>query len=93
MPEVRVGQIWQDNDKRSGFRQLKVMSIEPAKFRRRAKTGWIVAEGSVARCSVRTSVDGMFGTRLVSVRSDRFKPNSTGYRLVAESEAQLEQQQ
>lgn len=66
MSEVRVGQVWADNDSRSEGRKLMVMAITDGK----------------AICSVAWP-DNKTRKR-TAIRLDRFKPTSTGYRLVSD---------
>ena len=56
---VKVGQVWQDNDARSGGRQGRVLEVTETHAR----------------------VEWYSGTS-TKVRLDRFKPTSTGYRLI-----------
>lgn len=66
MTDVRVGQVWADNDYRSEGRTVMVMEIV----------------GDSAICSV------AFGNNKTRKRTKillrRFRPNSTGYRLIAD---------
>ncbi len=78
--EVRVGQIWADNDKRSQGRRLRVVAIEPAvpaTPHHRA-----VPERAVVRDINEAPHKGF--TR---VRLDRFRPTSNGYRLIKDVDA------
>lgn len=80
--EVKVGQVWADNDKRSAGRHVLVVEILPAipaephrlAVPARAKVVLCTADGTVIR------VNGK-DTR-TKIRLDRFRPTSTGYRLV-----------
>lgn len=63
--EIRVGQIWEDNDKRFGTRRLRIEQIG---------VSHVVVENVETR-------------RRTNVAIQRLRPNSTGYRLVAEPEA------
>ena len=81
-PEVRVGQVWADNDVRSEGRTLRVVSIV----------------GDKARCEVVTNSHGVQRRldnpaldwyqprdrrgQNTSIALRRFKPTKTGYRLV-----------
>lgn len=66
---VREGQVWADNDRRSRGRTLKVVRVENGR----------------ALCVVLTDgphpIRSAVG-RTVAIKLDRFKPTSTGYRLV-----------
>jgi len=68
MPEVRVGQIWADNDKRSRGRKVRVVEV------------------GETHATVEEVVTGWTGRppRRTRIRLDRFRPTSTGYRLVSE---------
>ena len=69
-PVVRVGQVWADNDKRAQpNRRLRVVEMLP--------------NGAV--CEVfYEGVPAVDKPRRVAVMLRRFRPNSTGYRLVSE---------
>ena len=74
--EVKVGQIWVDCDWRAkGKRKVKVIEIA------------IVGTGGSARVEVLTDRNGHKPNpnhsrrRFTTIRLDRFKPGSTGYRL------------
>lgn len=86
--EVGVGQIWQDTDKRVEFRQLKVISLG-FRERRTGRVGSRIERIPVAHCLARRSPTAPFTGREMTIQVSRFKPNSTGYRLVAESEDAL----
>lgn len=55
---VKVGQVWQDNDKRSSYRKGRVIAVSDT----HARMDW--------------------GTTKTSIKLTRFKPTSTGYRLI-----------
>jgi len=59
--DVKPGQVWADNDKRSRGRQVKILEVY--------ETHALVQSPS-----------GM--GRVTKIRLDRFRPNSTGYRLL-----------
>lgn len=66
-PDVRVGQIWQDCDKRlRGERTLEVLQRLP--------------NGAVCRVFFRGEPMRNKPTTVILLR--RFRPNSTGYRLI-----------
>lgn len=70
--QVKVGQVWVDNDKRSTGRHVKVMAIE------------VVDKRAVVRpCN---PSGGLIGARITRIRLDRFRPTGTGYRLVRDVE-------
>ncbi len=58
-PEVRGGQVWADNDKRSTGRTITILDVD----------------------SRRATVKSNFG-RTSNVLLARFRPTSTGYRLI-----------
>ena len=67
--EVKVGQVWADNDPRSVGRTIKVIAIGTHS----------------ARCETLTPVEGssrdsVGKTRMVAL--DRFRPTTNGYRLI-----------
>jgi thioredoxin reductase len=69
MPEVKVGQVWADNDPRSAGRTIKVISVGT----------------NTVRCEVLTVATGSSTRRLGSttmISRDRFRPTSNGYRLI-----------
>lgn len=72
-PQVRVGQVWKDCDKRMGERYLKVMRI-------------IKPANDIAVCLLCSAngetLDGYMATR-ISIR--RMKPGATGYRMVRDA--------
>ena len=69
--EVKVGQVWADNDRRSAGRHLRVVAMEA---------------GDDGRAVVQpcTSQGALIADRQTRIRRDRFKPTSTGYRLVVD---------
>lgn len=73
MTEVKVGQVWQDCDKRMSGRCIRVMAIKDGK----------------ALCSraVQSSWGEWFRLpgRQVRISLSRFKPTSTGYRLLEDA--------
>jgi hypothetical protein len=81
VPEVRVGQVWADNDKRSAGRTLRIEHI-----------GYEDHDGNevppYAACRVLTNKPGCRTGHQVAIRLARFKPISTGYRLVSESDGE-----
>jgi hypothetical protein len=74
LPDVRPQQVWADNDARSAGRTLRVDAID----------------GQQAVCTVLTTAAGAIGTpgRSVRIAVRRFRPTSTGYRLLTDSPAQ-----
>ena len=71
--QVKVGQVWKDNDKRGPQRYIRVVSIE----------------GDKATCArVMFGTPGEFVDSPVKVKTKialrRFRPTSTGYVLVTE---------
>jgi hypothetical protein len=70
IPDVRVGQVWADSDKRSAGRHLLVDLIVGDK----ARVLLCTADGQVIRANGKATVS--------AIRLDRFRPTSTGYRFV-----------
>jgi hypothetical protein len=70
-PTVRPGQIWADNDKRSSGRKVRVLHVGET----HATVQEEFPEGTAGRRKPRQS----------RIRLDRFRPTSTGYRLVQEA--------
>ncbi|MEU3046183.1 hypothetical protein ABZ705_06545 [Streptomyces sp. NPDC006984] len=66
-PDVRGGQVWADNDKRSGGRTVRVDEVDVR----------------YAYCTVLTSATpgGSTGQR-TRIALERMRPTSTGYRLL-----------
>lgn len=65
--DVKVGQVWADNDWREAGRQMRVDRIE----------------GDHAFCTVTAQKDGKLNRRKrTRIRLDRFKPTQRGYVLV-----------
>lgn len=64
MPDVKVGQVWEDNDPRTYKRPLRVLSLDDTHATVQSPSGM----GRVTR-----------------IRLDRFKPTSTGYRLIKDA--------
>ncbi|MFI7468183.1 DUF6354 family protein [Nonomuraea sp. NPDC049646] len=71
-PSVRVGQVWADNDKRSEGRRIRVLEVD-------------ATHATVTPVDVRGMVDSRTQQRRTRIRLDRFRPTSTGYRLVQEA--------
>lgn len=63
MTEVKVGQVWEDCDKRMAGRRIVVQRIE-GRYAVCRRQGWLSRSG------------------MTRIRLDRFKPTSTGFRLV-----------
>lgn len=76
-PDVRVGQIWAANDRRTAGRKLKVVAIEPAHY----DNGRPIPTKAVVH-NMNAAPDKGF-TR---IRLDRFQPTSSGYKLVQDVE-------
>lgn len=78
-PDVRIGQVWADNDKRSTGRHLKVIAF----------TDFAAAAGGKPRSAVVVLCTPNGRTiytngkaRRTRIKLARFRPTSTGYRLV-----------
>lgn len=70
-PDVRVGQVWRDNDPRSAPRHVRVVEID----------------GTYATAVLVNGAGRHWGReRRSRIRLDRFRPTSTGYRLVQDVE-------
>lgn len=63
MSEVKVGQVWEDCDRRMHGRRVEVLEVD------------------ATHALVKVATTG----RRTRIRLDRFKPVSTGYRLVGEA--------
>lgn len=74
---VRVGQIWQDCDKRVGTRKVQVTGF------------WWPGQGSCrspsAQCLVIEHSRGGPGPKVVRILLERMRPTSTGYKLLGEA--------
>lgn len=81
MADVKPGQVWADNDKRSEGRHVKVVDlVTKPKFGSR-----VAAEcAKVVQCDQAGRVLGK--PRYTTIRLDRFRSTSNGYRLVSEGE-------
>lgn len=74
--DVKVGQLWQDNDKRNRApRFVRVTSIREVVDPFKHHTY------EVATCEAWYDEAGS-KSRTVQIRADRFKPTTTGYRLI-----------
>jgi hypothetical protein len=69
---VRPGQIWADNDKRSEGRHIRVLEVDDT-------------HATVVQVDIRGMVDSRTRQRQTRIRLDRFRPTSTGYRLVQDA--------
>jgi hypothetical protein len=83
LPEVRPGQVWESCDKRDNGRRVKVLEV----FREMAdgspfRVGYAIVEQVAHRDPVRAQNNG----RRSKIRLDRFRPTSSGYRLVSDTE-------
>ncbi|WP_454199535.1 hypothetical protein [Nocardia sp. Marseille-Q1738] len=77
--EIRVGQVWADNDPRSkGRRTVRVVGLE--------EPGHALSNARRAVCEVVTDWQGKppASPRKVRIQVDRMHPTSTGYRLGSE---------
>lgn len=71
--DVRVGQVWADNDPRSVGRTLEVVAVDSTHATCKVLTGRLP---EVNNGFVSTPV------KSTRVRLDRFRPTATGYKLV-----------
>jgi hypothetical protein len=70
LPDVRVGQVWADNDSRSAGRILRVDAVDVR----------------YAYCTVLTAArSGGRAGRRTRIALERMRPISTGYRLVGDA--------
>lgn len=84
-PTVKVGQVWADNDKRSAGRHVKVVELLPPTLGAphiqpkpaRARVALCTASGEVIRVNGKATH--------TTIRVSRFRPTSTGYRLVKDA--------
>ena len=68
-PAVEPGQIWADNDPRAYDRKLRVVEVD-------------ATHATVELYQPRYPVSSAKPGRRTRIRLDRFRPTSTGYRLV-----------
>lgn len=82
---VKPGQVWADNDKRSGQRTLRVERLTEYLY----SSGGLIGPVPYAVCTVLTDRSGkpVKSGRRVEIRVSRFRPTSTGYRLVSEAQS------
>lgn len=75
---VRVGQVWADNDRRAEKvgREVKVVVLHRAMHPGCPEFAMVVTRFGT----------GPWGTRQTRIRLNRFRPTSTGYRLVTDVE-------
>jgi hypothetical protein len=71
--EVRVGQVWADNDPRSAGRTLRVFFVTST-------------HAGCQVLSVARNVSERQVGKTTTISLSRFKPNSTGYRLITDAE-------
>lgn len=76
LPEVRVGQIWGDNDKRERGRTIKVVELEEI-----GGQPYVVVEVLTMRHGVVPPKP-----RQTRIAQKRFVPNSTGYSLIQDAQ-------
>jgi hypothetical protein len=80
-PTVRVGQVWEDTDKRHPGRRVQVVRLETVHLR-----VWSGTEMRYVTEDIPVAVCRRAGAPVLSretrIRVDRFRPTSTGYRLV-----------
>lgn len=71
-PEIKVGSIWADDDPRQAGRRLKVIAVD----------------GDQVVCVVTAVARNVSETRIgtsTRIRRNRFRPGSSGYRLVEQA--------
>jgi len=76
--EVRVGQVWEDCDKRNPGRLVKVLRI----FTKSYRQGFKKAEALFVECEVLGEVGSYAKGKKTTIRASRLRPGSTGYRLI-----------
>ena len=84
MTDVKPGQIWADSDPRSAGRTLRVERIEGDKAVCTILTNITEMQNALDECAekgLRTWVKDMRG-KTTRISLSRFKPMSTGYRLL-----------
>lgn len=91
---VKVGQVWEDCDKRSKGRRLKILRL----FTRiRSFSNGTHEKIPYAKCEVLSGSESLDALRreqnavtTTKIRINRFKPGSSGYRLISEASPVLE---
>lgn len=73
-PSVRVHQVWADLDKRAAGRKVRVVEVDDT-------------HAAVEQVNSRAHDRGKPGRR-TRIRLDRFRPTSTGYRLLVDAPAE-----
>lgn len=83
-PEVKVGQVWADNDKRSRGRHVLVVALLPAMPSTDPHVRDTPARAEVVPCAPTGRIirNGRGQATNTKIRLSRFRPSSTGYRLV-----------
>lgn len=76
LPEVRPGQVWADNDKREKGRTVKVLEIIDRGGDHHVKVQVLTQRHGVVPKK----------ERITRIAQRRFRPNSTGYRLIQDVE-------
>jgi hypothetical protein len=80
--EVRIGQVWADNDKRSSGRKVRIVEVD-----RTHATVELVSERGRPWSGLRPGEPARAEPgRRTRIRLDRFKPTTTGYRLAQDVE-------
>ena len=69
--KVEPGQVWADNDRRSTGRRIKVLEVHRE-----------MADGTPFANGYAIVQDASGRGRKTTIRLDRFRPTSSGYRLV-----------
>ncbi|WP_436759384.1 hypothetical protein [Streptosporangium sp. V21-05] len=69
---VRPHQVWADNDPRSAGRKIRVLETDDTR-------------ATVVQVDIRGLVDSRTRQRRSRIRLDRFRPTSTGYRLLTDA--------
>lgn len=88
--QVKAGQVWADNDPRAAGRTIRVLNLVPS----RGHGGLNIPDGApprYARCLVLTDRAKRYPRsrstvgRIIWIKLDRFRPTSSGYRLVEDT--------
>lgn len=80
---VRPGQVWADNDPRSAGRTLRVDTVDDTHATCTVLTNADGQQWLLDNPNIRSGAQDTRG-RKVRIRLDRFRPTSTGYRLIGD---------
>jgi len=91
MAEIKIGQVWADNDPRAAGRTLRVDRIERVRGNARGNKGGMIVTCTVLTDGIKNAAyrakEGLPGPvgRTTKINASRFRPTMTGYRLLKES--------